>query len=74
MVDKQVILKRYTAECKTGEHCLAEIFSAGSEDECQTVRWCEVCGSVVVDVDYIGRSNPGQVMKMRSPLIRNLVP
>lgn len=33
----------------------------------EVVRWCPICGAIVVDTDYDGRTNPGQVMKMRFP-------
>ena len=39
-------------------------FDAISEE---VVRWCTICGSVVVDLDYDSRVKPGGVMKMRSP-------
>ena len=32
------------------------------------VRWCKICGAIVVDRDYDGRTNPGQVKKMQFPL------
>ncbi|MBI4158528.1 MAG: hypothetical protein HY505_02845 [Candidatus Yanofskybacteria bacterium] len=33
------------------------------------VRWCPLCGSVVIDVETDGRIQPGRVMKIRSPEI-----
>lgn len=56
-------------ECKKGNHQLEKIAESGSDMESTVVRWCTVCGSVTVDTDYDGRTNPGAVMKMRSPLI-----
>jgi hypothetical protein len=38
----------------------------GSES---VVRWCRNCGGVVVDTDYDGRTNPGDIMKMKFPKI-----
>jgi len=44
-----------------------EVYSIGSDAVADTVRWCTLCGSVVVDVDFDGRTNAGQVMPMRNP-------
>ena len=55
--------------CKKGNHNLEKIAEYGSDMESKVVRWCPICGSVVVDVDYDNRLKPGGVMKMRSPLI-----
>lgn len=56
--------------CKTGKHKLKVIYEGHADTlSTEVVRWCVKCGSVVVDLDYDGRTNPGQIMKMRSPLI-----
>lgn len=57
-------------ECKKGNHSLKTILISGYEDEpCEVVRWCKVCGSVVIDVDYDNKTMPGRCLKMQSPLI-----
>jgi len=33
----------------------------------RVVRWCKVCGAVVVDIDVDNRTQPGAVMKMKFP-------
>ncbi len=38
------------------------------EDE-TVVRWCTDCGSVVIDTDYDGRTQPGAILPMRTPYI-----
>ena len=58
-------------ECLKGNHNLITILESehpygGSS---QVARWCTECGSIVVDVDYDGRTNAGQVMKMKSPTV-----
>lgn len=57
-------------KCKKGEHHLEAIFESseilGASD---VVRWCNICGSVVVDVDVDGRTKPGERMKMKTPAI-----
>ncbi|GEM_PF-3040044 len=59
-------------ECKAGNHKLVEIYKNGSEMEETVVRWCSDCGSITVDIDYDGRTNPGAIMKMRSPKISKI--
>jgi len=55
------------SECEKGNHKLVEIYRSrhamGGADD--VVRWCEVCGSIVVDIDFDNRTNPGQVMKLK---------
>lgn len=34
------------------------------------VRWCTTCGSIVVDKDFDGRTNAGQIMKMKFPTLK----
>ena len=56
-----------TNDCKKGNHSLIEILRDRGWD-CESVaRWCKVCGAVVVDIDYDGRTNPGAIAKMRFP-------
>lgn len=56
--------------CKAGKHELIVIYEGRRNTLCEeTVRWCVNCGSIVVDLDYDGRTNAGQIMKMRSPEI-----
>lgn len=39
----------------------------------RVVRWCKVCGAVVIDVDYDGRTAPGAVASMKFPsLLKDL--
>jgi len=56
--------------CNKGNHPLVELtrtwLGYGGEE---VVRWCPVCGSVVVDVDVDGRTMAGKIMKMRSPVV-----
>jgi hypothetical protein len=57
-------------ECRKGNHKLIVIYQDYANDENKpTVRWCTVCGSVVVDLDYDNRTNPGDIMKMKTPSI-----
>jgi hypothetical protein len=56
-------------DCRKGHHRLEVIYRHGGEMECDTVRWCTICGSVVVDVDFDGRTDPGSIMKMTLPEI-----
>lgn len=61
-------------ECKKGNHPLRDIYMDINEyGECDVVRWCPICGAIVVDVDYDNRTNPGEIMKMKDPLITKFV-
>lgn len=53
--------------CIDGQHDLIRILSHSEVCSEAVVRWCQKCGAVVVDVDYDGRTNYGQVMPMRFP-------
>lgn len=71
-------LRTNTCLANNGKHDLVEI---ATQRECMpgavgVIRWCSRCGSVVIDRDVDGRTNPGAILKMREPLfiqaIRNL--
>lgn len=66
---KAEVMKLIEDECKKGKHSFQKIFESGGDMESDVVRWCEVCGSVVVDTDYDDRTKPGAVMGMLSPSI-----
>lgn len=54
-------------ECAKGAHLFTVVYSAGPEQDETVVRWCTVCGAIVIDKDYDGRTNPGAVMAIRGP-------
>ncbi len=57
-------------KCNTGKHDLIEIYRAGGWDDEEVVRWCRVCGSIVVDMETDNRlRKSGGVLKMMSPQI-----
>ena len=56
-------------KCRNGTHSLVRIYSTGNDFEETVVRWCEVCGAIVVDRDCDNRIYPGAVAKMRLPKI-----
>lgn len=59
--------------CKNGNHDLIVIYKHSTcYNEEPTVRWCQDCGAIVVDVDYDNRTNAGQIMKMKFPFISRL--
>lgn len=62
-------MDRIVDRCYRGNHDFVEIFESGTEMESRVVRWCKTCGSVVVDIDFDGRTHPGAVMKLKSPAI-----
>lgn len=57
-------------KCKSGNHNLVFIYRRHISDlEEDVVRWCNICGSIVIDTESDGRVYPGKVMRMCSPLI-----
>lgn len=52
-------------------HVLVDIDRHGSgfPNISRVVRWCENCGSVVIDNDIDGRTAPGDWMAMKFPKI-----
>lgn len=66
---KAQVEKLIDEKCKKGKHSFQKIFESGSDMESTVVRWCEVCGSVVVDIDFDERTKPGAVMGILSPSI-----
>ena len=52
-----------------GSHRLVVILrtAAGYVGEAKVVRWCEICGAVVIDLDCDGRTDPGRIMAMKFP-------
>jgi hypothetical protein len=58
--------------CISGKHDLVEIYSGHGvcPNEYDVVRWCRVCGSIVVDVDMDNKTmKPGGTMILKSPQI-----
>jgi len=66
---KMLKLLELLEECRRGSHDLLELLEVRclAPGVSTVARWCRRCGSAVVDVDYDGRTNAGQIMKMRSP-------
>jgi valyl-tRNA synthetase len=63
-------LEQDLEECLRGNHKLKVIYESGEYYRAtQVIRWCEVCGSVVIDVETDGRTIPGKVMPMKIPAI-----
>lgn len=62
-------LRIFDEKCKKGKHPLDKIFSASADFPGgeYVVRWCPICGTVVIDTDCDGRVAPGRIMKARKP-------
>ena len=57
-----------THEEKCGPDMLIEIYrDPNSYNGDAVVRWCPLCGAIVIDVDFDGRTAPGRIMTMRFP-------
>lgn len=59
----------FESRCRIGVHPLVEVYRHHGAASDAVVRWCEICGSVTVDEDFDGRTNPGQYRAMTRPLI-----
>ncbi len=64
------------AWCQRGNHRLVVVasyfgdnISGPSGADVTKIRWCEVCGAVVGDIDVDNREQPGAVFKMKIPEI-----
>lgn len=65
---------RYS-NCRKGLHPLKKIYglSGGLLDVAVEVRWCPLCGAVVVDGEHDGRIYAGYYSSMRVPqLVRDV--
>lgn len=55
-------------DCIKGEHKLEMITALAHWDgSSSVVRWCSVCGSIVIDTQVDKRIFPGQIMPMKFP-------
>lgn len=57
--------------CKRGDHKLVVIYETeeGASGVSTVVRWCGVCGAVVIDTDVDGRTRKGDVVRMKVSLV-----
>ena len=63
-------LKQELELCRTGNHKLEVIYESSEYyGAAEVVRWCSVCGSIVIDVDMDNKTIPGRIMTMKSPNI-----
>lgn len=63
-------LKQELERCHIGDHRLKVIYeSVEYYGVTQVVRWCTVCGSIVVDIDADNKTMSGGIMTMKSPNI-----
>jgi hypothetical protein len=54
-------------DCWEGNHDLKAIYRVGDDNHEEVVRWCSVCGAVVVDGEVDHRVKPGAIMRMVAP-------
>lgn len=52
-------------ECKYGKHPLKEIARTSDGFADKVIRWCPVCGAIVIDMETDGRVYPGRYTKMQ---------
>lgn len=66
-------MKRLSCFSKNGKHKnneLEEVYSfhlgtVGNTDA--VIKWCRVCGAIVIDRDYDGRISPGAIVPLQFP-------
>ncbi len=66
------VLKIFEEKCRKGSHPFEEILDANKcwcGKEIAVVRWCPICGTVVVDIDVDSHTFPGRIMGARRPQI-----
>ena len=71
-MDKQEFENRYNESCKRGLHPLKTIFRDPGVIADTVVRWCPLCGAIVIDNDCDGRVYPGKTMQMKLPVLTQL--
>lgn len=56
--------------CRNGQHSFIVITKHGCVYQTEeVVRWCEYCGSIVVDLDSDGRTMAGYYRSIQNPQI-----
>jgi len=56
--------------CRNGTHPWVELArTSDGYDVERVVRWCGMCGSVVIDAEIDGRIDPGHYMRIRVPAV-----
>jgi hypothetical protein len=58
-------------KCRAGDHSLRVIHQySGIGFDCDEeifIRWCNVCGAIVKDIEVDNRLYPGKILKMQFP-------
>ena len=57
------------SDCKAGNHAFKEVFRSYGAYSDESVKWCIVCGAIVVDEEVDGRVHPGKSRKMELPKV-----
>lgn len=58
---------KLSEKCLQGLHPLKAIYTDSDGFADVVVRWCPLCGAIVIDNDFDGRVYPGKVMPMKLP-------
>ena len=67
--ETEKVVENVLINCRKGQHELTIIFSEPSGSEAAQKRWCRICGSIIGDLDFDGRTHPGRIFKMKLPEI-----
>ena len=53
--------------CIDGRHPLIPIYSCPKADRIEIIRWCPICGSFLIDVEYMNGIHSNDIAKIRRP-------
>jgi len=53
--------------CSDGIHPLIPIYSCSKAERIETVKWCPICGSYIIDIEYKNNIRINDIAKMRKP-------
>jgi hypothetical protein len=62
-------IKEYGTHCKKGYHDLIEVYRSDEYDHDDVVRWCRICGSIVIDREFNEKLEPGGILEIMHPLM-----
>lgn len=55
--------------CLDGRHPLITIYNCPKADRIENVKWCPICGSTLIDVEYRNNIKVNELVKMKKPTI-----
>jgi hypothetical protein len=59
--------------CKNKQHNFVEIYRAGEPGHQDIVKWCTICGTIVIDHEGEGKVATGSTIKVMGPKVIDLL-